>query len=453
MENVSGSGLAAGLRPPARTTYTVLLLCFLTIVSEGYDVGVMGVIVPALLHDAQWHLTPMQIGEMGSAALIGTLFGSYLLSVVSDMMGRKPLIIGCVTLFSISMLAAATLQTPTGFWIARFIGGIGLGGVISTACALTVEYSPPEQRNRNFAIMYAGYSIGALVSALVGMGFLASHGWRFVVAAGAIPLLLVPFLIRLLPESLELLIARGRHDKAIALARRLSVPIVDLAHLQKAPAEQRSLRSVFAEVFSRQNAMGTICMWVAQVAAVTVIYGLGTWLPQTMRKLGYDLGSSLSFLAVFMLSSAIGGILIGRISDRLGTRKTIAGGYVIGAIAIACLAIRGGGLLQNYFLVALAGCGSIGVAMVQLGFIANYYAAGARASATGWAVGIGRVGAMGGPLIGGYLAAQNIDVAWNFYTFSASALIAGLAIALTPRPQAGTAAATGDTPPVHAGTH
>jgi MFS transporter, AAHS family, benzoate transport protein len=164
-----------------------------------------------------------------------------------------------------------------------------------------------------------------------------------------------------------------------------------------------------------------------------VIYGLGTWLPQIMRKLGYNLGSSLSFFAVFMLSSAIGGILIGRIADRFGTRATLVASYVFGAISIAALAFKGS-LALNYVLVACAGFGSIGVAMVQLGYIANYYAAHARASATGWAVGIGRFGAMSGPLIGGVLASQQFDATWNFYVFSAAALIAALAIFLTPAP-------------------
>jgi len=138
---------------------------------------------------------------------------------------------------------------------------------------------------------------------------------------------------------------------------------------------------------------------------------------------------------VFMLSSAIGGIVIGRISDMIGARKTIVGGYVIGALAVSGLTINGG-LLANYALVALAGFGSIGVAMVQLGFIASYYKAHARASATGWAVGIGRFGAMSGPMVGAYLAAQNVDVKWNFFAFSAAALVAATAIALTRNPHA-----------------
>lgn len=441
MAALSDSAASHAFHPPARTTYLVLVLCFLTIVAEGYDIGVMGTIVPSLLADANWKLTPIEIGAMGSAALFGTLIGSYFISVVSDLVGRKLLLIGCVTLFSLSMIGAGLAPTPMVFSIARFIGGLGLGGVISAAAALTIEFSPPEKRNLNFALMYSGYSIGALLSAVIGMVFLGSHGWRLVVALGAAPLLAVPFLFYLLPESLDFLIARGRHAQAAALASKLGIAPAELERSVRVPLPKPSVGAVFREVFSKQNALATISLWVAQVAAVMVIYGLGTWLPQLMRKMGYDLGPSLSFLAVFMLSSALGGILIGRISDFLGTRKTIVGGYVIGAIAISSLAIKSG-LIMNYVLVALAGFGSIGVAMVQLGFIANYYRAHARASATGWAVGVGRFGAMSGPMVGAYLASRGADVQWNFYAFAGSALVAAAAIALTRSPHWSTASMT-----------
>jgi AAHS family benzoate transporter-like MFS transporter len=431
--HISSEGAEGGSFFPApATTYLVLFLCFCAILSEGYDVGVMGAVVPALMVDVNWHLSPVQIGAMGSAALFGTLFGSWFISVLSDLMGRKFLLISCVALFSLSMLAAAVAPTPVVFSVARFIGGLGLGGVISVASALTVEYSPTHRKNLNFALMYSGYSLGALLSALAGMAFLPGAGWRFVVGVGAAPLLGLPLLMRLLPESLEFLVAKGRLDDARKLARRLGV-VGEIPAASGTSAVKASVREVFVEVFSTRNRAATLTLWLAQLAVVMVIYGLGTWLPQIMRKVGYDLGSSLSFLAVFMLSSAIGGIAIGRIADRCGARLTLVSCYVIGALSIAALALKGS-LTVNYILVACAGFGSIGVAMVQLGYIANYYAAHARASATGWAVGVGRLGAMAGPLIGGVLVAQHLDVAWNFYVFAAAALVAALAIFFTPPP-------------------
>ncbi|QQX86050.1 aromatic acid/H+ symport family MFS transporter [Cupriavidus necator] len=421
---------------PLRTTYLVLILCWFAILSEGYDLGVMGTIVPALMHDPQWKLTPLELGQMSSAALVGTLFGAYIISPLSDLAGRKKLLIACVALFSLSMLAAVWAPTPAYFSLARALGGLGLGGVISVAAALTVEYSPPHRRNLNFALMYSGYPIGALVSALVGIGFMEQYGWRAVVAIGALPLLFLPVLMIWLPESLEFLLAKGHHHRAQALAEKLGVamPAPTTHPAPTATAPQASFRAMIGEVFSRKNAFGTICLWIAQLSVVMAMYGLGTWLPQIMRKNGYDLGSSLALFAVFNLAAAVGGVAIGRVADHFGPRKTICTGYVVGAMAILALSQKND-LLVNYLLVGLAGFGTIAVALVQLGYIANYYAPHARASGTGWAVGIGRFGAMAGPLVGGYTAGLNISPIWNFAIFAGAAFVAGLAIFFTPTPE------------------
>lgn len=430
--HVAGTSEAAR-SVPQRTTYLVLLLCWGAILAEGYDIGVMGTIVPALINDPQWRLTPLELGQMSSAALLGTLFGAYFISPLSDLAGRKKLLIACVALFSLSMLAAVWAPSPAMFALVRGIGGLGLGGVIAVAAALTVEYSPPERRNLNFALMYSGYPIGAVVSALAGMAYMEQYGWRAIVAIGALPLLFIPVLMLWLPESLDFLVSKGRHAEAQKLAERLGVdaPTTPVPH-DDTPS--RSLKDVFAEIFSRKNAFGTICLWGAQFMAIMLVYGLGTWLPQIMRKSGYDLGSSLSFFAVFNMAAAIGGVMIGRIADYFGPRKTIAVSFLIGAVSIFALSQKNG-LLVNYALVALAGFGSIATALVLLGYIANYYAPHARASATGWAVGVGRFGAMAGPVLGGYIAGLNANPVWNFLLFSTAAVLAALAVYITPTPE------------------
>lgn len=429
--HVAGTSEAAR-SVPQRTTYLVLFLCWSAILAEGYDIGVMGTIVPALIQDPQWKLTPLELGQMSSAALVGTLFGAYFISPLSDLAGRKKLLIACVALFSLSMLAAVWAPSPAIFALVRGFGGLGLGGVISIAAALTVEYSPPGRRNLNFALMYSGYPIGAVVSALAGMAYMEQFGWRAVVAIGALPLAFIPALMLWLPESLDFLVSKGRHRDAQTLAERLGVEIPAPLALDETPP--KSLKDVFAEVFSRKNAVGTICLWTAQFMAITMVYGLGTWLPQIMRKSGYDLGSSLSFFAVFNLAAAIGGVMIGRIADYFGPRRTIAVGFLVGAISILALSQKNS-LLVNYVLVALAGFGSIATALVLLGYVASYYAPHARASATGWAVGVGRFGAMAGPVLGGYIAGLNASPVWNFVLFSTAAVLAALAVYVTPTPE------------------
>jgi len=252
------------------------------------------------------------------------------------------------------------------------------------------------------------------------------------VLIGAAPLLFVPVLWYWLPESLEFLIWKGHIKKAQALSIRIGVTL--RANVDRNANTTHPIKEIVAEVFSGKNLRGTMCLWTAQFAAILVVYGLGTWLPQIMRSSGYDLGSSLSFFAVFNLAAAVGGIAIGRVSDNLGPRKTIGGAFLIGAASIFALSFNNP-LWINFVLVALAGFGSTAAALVLLGYITNYYAPHARASATGWAVGVGRFGAMAGPILGGYVAGLNISHIWNFALFSLAAVIAAFAVIITPATQ------------------
>ncbi|MCP3023104.1 MFS transporter [Cupriavidus basilensis] len=150
-----------------------------------------------------------------------------------------------------------------------------------------------------------------------------------------------------------------------------------------------------------------------------------------MRKNGYDLGSSLSFLVIFSLASAVGGLFLGSAADRMGARGTVALFYLIGALAIGALMFRSS-VAVNYLLVALAGVGSVSASLILTGYLAGYYPAHARAAATGWALSFARFGAMSGPLVGGYVAGSNLSFGWNFITFSIAGLAAALAVALLP---------------------
>lgn len=181
----------ASLRLTSRVTARVLMVCWLAILFEGYDVGVMGVVLPALADDKAWHLSPLQLGALGSYGLLGMFFGAFLIGTLSDLLGRRRMLLTCAALFSLTMAGAAWAPTPGWFALFRFVGGLGLGGVIPVAAALTIEYSAPHRRNFNYGLMYSGYSLGILCAAAVAIQLLPELGWRGVVACGAVPLVLL----------------------------------------------------------------------------------------------------------------------------------------------------------------------------------------------------------------------------------------------------------------------
>jgi AAHS family benzoate transporter-like MFS transporter len=419
--------LSGTVEVPARTSLLVVLLCWIAIFSEGYDVGVLGAILPVLATDASWKLTPIELGAMGSYTLFGMLVGGILSGTLSDLYGRKPLFIGSLTLFATCMAVTAWAPTPAWFGASRLIAGLGLGGIIPVAAALTIEYSPARRKSLNYGIMYSGYSAGILVAALVAKALLPEEGWRPVVLIGAAPVAFVPFMIWLLPESLESLAARGRRDAVRELAARLDLPVPTGAP----QVEKAGWRAVLGEIFSSRNAFPTICFWVALFMGLLLVYGIAQWLPQIMRKSGYNLGDSLLFLAVFSFASAIGGIVLGQWADRFGARRMVTLAYVLGAVGIAALAFKGS-IWLNYTMVAIAGFGTVSASLILTGYLADYLAPFVRSAGTGWALSFARIGALTGPLLGGYIASLNVGPQWNFYIFAMVAAVAAVATALIP---------------------
>lgn len=422
---------------PPKTTNRVLFACWLAILAEGYDVGVLGAIIPALAEYKEWGLTPLQLGGLGSYALIGMLVGAMTIGTLSDRVGRKNMLLLSVLIFTSTQLGAALAPTPEIFGLFRFLGGLGMGGIIPVAAALTIEYSAPKRRSFNYGVMYSGYSFGILAAALVALALLPTLGWRWVVGVGFIPILLIPLLAWMLPESLEFLMSKGRREQAQRLAQKLGVkPFVD-NDWAPAPAAGAALKPVgwkqsLMALFSRDYIRPTIFFWVSLFCGMVLVYGLNTWLPTIMRKAGYDLGSSLTFLAVFSLASAIGGMVLGRAADQYGKKLILVLFYALGGAGILMLMFPNN-IFINYTFVALAGVGSISTSLVLTGWVAEYYPSYARATATGWALSFARIGAISGPLIGGWIGSTQLPFQANFIVFATVAILAAVAVALIPK--------------------
>ncbi|MCP2048714.1 UNVERIFIED_ORG: AAHS family benzoate transporter-like MFS transporter [Paenarthrobacter nicotinovorans] len=422
---------------PKKTTGLVLFCCWLAILAEGYDVGVLGAVLPALAEYKEWNLSPLALGGLGSYALIGMLIGALFIGTLSDLVGRKKMLLASMVIFTITQAGAAWAPTPELFGIFRLIGGLGMGGVIPVAAALTIEYSAPNKRSYNYGLMYSGYSLGIVAAALAALFVLPLGGWRAVIAIGAAPIVLLPIIWKFLPESLEYLESKGRKSEAKALAASLQIanyrPVVPAAPVaQGGPADP--WWKTITTMFSRKYLRSTVFFWISLFCGLVLVYGLNTWLPSIMKKAGYDLGSSLTFLLVFSLASAIGGLLLGRAADRYGKKLILVVFYILGGLGIMLLVFPNT-MVVNLLFVAFAGVGSISTSLVLTGYIADYYPAKVRGTATGWALSFARLGAISGPLIGGWIAGSKLPFEANFAIFAGIAVLAAGAVALIPKPQ------------------
>jgi len=416
----------------------VVAICFATIVFDGYDLIVYGAVVPSLLEYRPWGLTPPEAGAIGSYALVGMLIGALVVGTVTDIFGRRKIMLFCITWFSLAMGLCALAPSPELFGLFRFVAGLGLGGVIPTAIALTVEYSPPGRRNLNNALMFSGYSVGGILSALLAIALIPTFGWRVMFWIGLAPLvLIVPLAYKFLPESVGFLLAKGRREEALEYARRFDLPMDLAADVAQEAAGETTTGSggglgVLARLFSRGYAAATLLFWTVSFIGLLLVYGLNTWLPQLMREAGYPLGSALTFLLVLNLGAIFGAISASFFADRFGSKPVTGLAFLAAAVSIFFLSFQLPSLAL-YALVAVAGFGTIGTQILVNAYVATYYPAGNRATALGWSLGVGRLGAILGPTFGGLVLASGLGFEWNFYAFAVPALVGALVVLLVPR--------------------
>lgn len=440
-----------------RSGLLVLVLCFVTIVFDGYDLVVYGSTVPTLIAYEGWDLDTGSAGLIGSLALVGMLLGTLSVGLITDRFGRRRIMIGSIAWFSVCMLATAFAPNEVVFGVLRFLTGIGLGGVVPTCIALTVEFAPKGRRQIANAVMFSGYSVGGVSAALLAIALLPETDFRVLYALGALPLItLLPIVVRYLPESVSYLAATGREAEARDVAAQhglvyddVVAPVPAAAALDTAPPVS-SMRELFTPRWRRS----TLLFAAANFCGLLLVYGLNTWLPQIMRSAGFALGSSLAFLLVLNLGAIVGAISASFVADRVGVQKVVTASFLIACVAIFLISLNlPAGLL--FLLVAVAGLGSVGTQILVGGFCATHYPQKLNATALAWSLGVGRIGAICGPLLGGLIAGWAFGYQVNFYAFAAVAVL-GAAVVASVRTQVRRrdslgAAPTAPAAPTHAG--
>ncbi|MEM5431030.1 aromatic acid/H+ symport family MFS transporter [Cupriavidus oxalaticus] len=420
---------------PARSGLFVVMMCFLTLVADGYDLIVFGATLPRLLEEPGWGLTPAAAGMIGSWTLAGLMVGMGAAGPLSDRIGRRHLIMAGVLWFSIGSVLCALAISP--FWLgaARFFTGIGLGGVVPAAVALTVEYAPAHRRQLYNALTLTGYSVGGVICALLAITLLHEHGWRTLYALGAFYALILPVMYVWLPESVSFLVERGRMEEARVLAVRYSLNLGQIVREQEAQHSNAAAPGARGYRMLATEALRTSALLFALVSFCVqlIVYGLNAWLPQLMRKAGYPLGSSLQFLLVMQCGAVIGMIGGAWLADRLGSKRVIIPFFAIGGLSLLALSQK---LEFGWLMLAVfgAGIGSIGTTTLIYGYIATHFPASCRGSALGASQAFGRFGSILGPLVGGWIVGSNLPLHWNFYVFVVPAFVAIMLVPLIPRP-------------------
>lgn len=403
---------------------TVLLWCFVIIVFDVYDLVIFGVVLPVLME--KWNLTPVEAGALGSYALFGMMFGALFLGPISDKIGRKKAIIICMLLFSLFTLLVTFSKTPAFFGICRFIAGLGIGGLMPNAVALTTEYAPKKMRALLTTLMFSGYGVGGMLAAGLGIWLVPNFGWESVFYVGALPLLFIPFIHRFMPESPEFLVQSNKKQELTKVLKKVE-PTINLSEADQLVMPEKGKGVSLLQLFKNGRAVSTIMFWTCFFLCLLMVYGLNSWLPKLMTKAGYPLGSSISFLLVLNLGAMIGAILGGWLGDRFHLRRVIFFYFTVAAISLFLLGFKGS-TLSLYLLIAVAGATIIGTQILLYAYVAQFYPTEIRSTGIGWASGVGRIGGILGPILGGTLLSLELPLQANFLAFAIPGALAAIAI-------------------------
>lgn len=407
--------------------WNVLFWCTLIIIFDGYDLVIYGVVLPILMD--QWQLTPIEAGSLGSIALFGMMVGAMTLGTASDKFGRKKMILLCIVLFSLFTFLCGFSQTPTQFAVMRFIAGLGIGGVMPNVVALISEYAPKKIRSTLVALMFSGYAIGGMLSAGLGIWIVPTWGWEIMFYLGCIPLILLPLLMKMLPESLGFLLRDNKDTQVKTILAKIDPQIIASNQYELVRQDVITRKIPILDLFSEKRAISTMAFWISFFMCLLMVYALGSWLPKLMQTAGYPLKSGLMFLFAMNIGGMVGAILGGRMSDKFNLKSVLVIFFILGAIAITLLGFRSNTYFL-YFLVMIAGAATIGSQILLYTYVAQYYPMHIRSTGLGWASGVGRIGAIVGPMLGGILMQLGLPHYQNFMAFAIPGIIAALAIAL-----------------------
>ena len=407
----------------------VLFWCFLVIVIDGYDIAIAGAALPSIMSEMGVNATTA--GFMASSALFGMMFGAIFLGALADRIGRRWTIALCIFLFSVFTAAAGMTSDPYTFSVMRFIAGLGIGGVMPNIVAQMTEFAPRRIRSFMTTAMFSGYAIGGILAALIGKQFIADYGWQIVFFAAGVPVLLIPFVLKFMPESMAVLAHQKKEQELRKVVAALD-PDLKLSAQDELvmPHHEKQAGASIGQLFKDGRGVTTVMFWIAFFTGLFMVYALSTWLTKLMAMSGYSLGSALTFFMALNLGAIVGAVGGGRLADKFDIKWVLVIMYALGGAFLYAMTFK---LPTNLLYLVVGGVGACttGAQIVAYAYCGQYYPAAIRSTGIGMSGGIGRLGAIAAPLLIGLIVSMNLPLQQNFLVIGAAGLIGAIALAFT----------------------
>jgi len=405
---------------------------------EGINAQAAGYVAPALLRD--WSLSPPDLRNFLVSGIVGLMFGGLLVAPLADKVGRRPILLACVALFGLCSIASGFAPSIGILNALRFATGLGVGGAMANAIALTAEYSPERRRSSMVAITLIGFIVGSVAIGLIAAVLVPDYGWQAVfIVGGALALLLLPLLVATLPESIRFLVLKeNSRVQAARLIARIDPGLAIDANTRLVVEERSASGSSLLALFRDGRARVTILLWIIYFMSLLNLYLITSWLTIHITALGIVIGTAILISTMFQVGGAFGSIA-GWVMDKIGASLTITFAYLIGAVSIACIGLAEANQLLLGAATLTAGFGIIGGQSATNALAAMSYPTQIRSTGVGWATGIGRVGSIVGPGLAGLFIGLGVSTQHVFYMAVVPALcasLAGMALGVSRRPLA-----------------
>ncbi len=405
---------------------TIVAICFILNMNDGIDVLVVSFSGTDISNE--WHLSKTELGYIFSAGLTGMMAGAFLLAPWGDKIGRRKVFILSLSCITLGMLLVFFCQKYTLLLILRFITGFGIGGILPTMAATASEFSNNKYRDFNVGLVQAGWPIGAIFTGFFCAYAIPEFGWRFAfLFAGGISFLMLLGVLFFMPDSLEFL-SKQQPEKAFdninILLKKMGHPAID--SLPEKP--QASSKIPINNLFSPDYFSSTIKVWIAIFFGFLTLYTLMSWVPSIAKEAGLPFEMATYVGIALNIGAALGTTGFGLVATKHGLRKTVLQFMLI---AFAIMLVYGNFKLNTnmiFVLIFLIGF------FVQGGFngiyptISRVYPSEIRTTGVGFAIGVGRMGAILGPTLFGLLSDNGLSIASLFSIFSVPLLVTGLMV-------------------------